>query len=140
MTSDPRRSVKRWADEYASLLEAYSEHPTESVLREAASLGRSLFEGNVSPHEVVSAHTACTERLCERGAAGDLKFHRAAGALLSELVKVYSRAYQDQQEHSERLLSARVISATFNREQGAIVASVELTSQAGRAALANLEL
>ena len=40
----------------------------------------------------------------------------------------------------ERLLSARVISATFNREQGAIVASVELTSQAGRAALANLEL
>ena len=40
----------------------------------------------------------------------------------------------------ERLLSARVTSAGFNRELGAIIATVELTSQAGRAALANLEL
>lgn len=40
----------------------------------------------------------------------------------------------------ERLLSARVISAGFNRELGAIIATVELTSQAGRAAFANLEL
>lgn len=40
----------------------------------------------------------------------------------------------------ERLLSARVTRSGFNREQGAIIASVELTSQAGRAALANLEL
>lgn len=40
----------------------------------------------------------------------------------------------------ERLLSARVTSARFNRELGALLTSVELTSQAGRAALANLEL
>lgn len=40
----------------------------------------------------------------------------------------------------ERLLSARISRATFNREQGAILAAIELTSQAGRAAIANLEL
>lgn len=40
----------------------------------------------------------------------------------------------------ERLLSARVLSAGFNREQGAILAAVELVSQAGQAATANLEL
>ncbi len=40
----------------------------------------------------------------------------------------------------ERLLSARVLQAGFNRELGGIIAAVELTSQAGRAALANLEL
>ena len=40
----------------------------------------------------------------------------------------------------ERLLSAKVPAAGFNRELGAIIATVELTSQAGRAALANLEL
>ena len=40
----------------------------------------------------------------------------------------------------ERLLSARVISSSFNRSEGALLVSVEITSQAGRAALANLEL
>lgn len=40
----------------------------------------------------------------------------------------------------ERLLSAKVTTAGFNRELGAIFVSVELTSQAGRAATANLEL
>lgn len=40
----------------------------------------------------------------------------------------------------ERLLSAKVTKANFNRELGAIFATVELTSQAGRAATANLEL
>lgn len=40
----------------------------------------------------------------------------------------------------EKLLAARVTSAGFNREEGAILASVEITSQAGRAATANLEL
>lgn len=39
----------------------------------------------------------------------------------------------------ERLLSARVVSSGFNREEGAILVSVEVTSQAGRAATANLE-
>lgn len=40
----------------------------------------------------------------------------------------------------ERLLAAKVLSAGFNRQLGAIVASVELTSQAGRAAVTNVEL
>lgn len=40
----------------------------------------------------------------------------------------------------ERLLSARVVSSSFNRSEGALLVSVEITSQAGRAALANLEL
>lgn len=40
----------------------------------------------------------------------------------------------------ERLLRAQVTSARFNRELGALLVTVELTSQAGRAAFANLEL
>jgi len=40
----------------------------------------------------------------------------------------------------ERLLSAKVTHATFNRELGAILTSIELVSQAGRAATANLEM
>jgi hypothetical protein len=39
----------------------------------------------------------------------------------------------------ERLLSARVLRAGFNKNEGALVVSVELTSQAGRVALTNLE-
>jgi hypothetical protein len=40
----------------------------------------------------------------------------------------------------ERLLAARVARAGFNRQEAALVVTVEITSQAGRAALANLEL
>lgn len=40
----------------------------------------------------------------------------------------------------ERLMAAKVTNATFNRELGAIFSTVEITSQAGRAATANLEL
>lgn len=40
----------------------------------------------------------------------------------------------------ERLLSAKVTNAGFNRELGALLVTIELVSQAGRAALANLEL
>lgn len=40
----------------------------------------------------------------------------------------------------ERLLSAKILKAGFNKEEGAVDVSVELISQAGRAALANLEL
>jgi hypothetical protein len=40
----------------------------------------------------------------------------------------------------ERLLSAKILTAGFNKEEGAIDISVEIVSQAGRAALANLEL
>lgn len=40
----------------------------------------------------------------------------------------------------ERLLAAKVLSAGFNKSEGALVVSVEVTSQAGRAATANVEL
>jgi hypothetical protein len=38
----------------------------------------------------------------------------------------------------ERLLSAKVLRAGFNKEEGGLVVSVEITSQAGRAATANI--
>jgi hypothetical protein len=38
----------------------------------------------------------------------------------------------------ERLLSARVTAAKYNKQEAALVVSVELTSQTGRAALANV--
>lgn len=38
----------------------------------------------------------------------------------------------------ERLLSARVTAAKYNRQEAALVVSVELTSQTGRSALANV--
>jgi hypothetical protein len=40
----------------------------------------------------------------------------------------------------ERLLSAKVIRASFNKNEGAVDVAVEITSQAGRSATANLEL
>lgn len=53
---------------------------------------------------------------------------------------ISTQGRQPRLPRDERLLSARVPQAGFNRELGAIIATVELTSQAGRAALANLEL
>jgi hypothetical protein len=40
----------------------------------------------------------------------------------------------------ERLLSAKVVQARFSREINALIVSVEVTSMAGRAALANMEV
>lgn len=40
----------------------------------------------------------------------------------------------------ERLLSARVTNAGFDKTEGALLATIEIASQAGHAALANLEL
>lgn len=40
----------------------------------------------------------------------------------------------------ERLLSAKILRAGFNREEGALDVAVEITNQAGSAATANLEL
>lgn len=39
----------------------------------------------------------------------------------------------------ERLLSAKVVSASFNKQEAALIVSVELTSQSGRSALANVQ-
>ena len=40
----------------------------------------------------------------------------------------------------EKLLSAQILRAGFNKEEGAVDIAVEITSQAGRSATANLEL
>jgi len=40
----------------------------------------------------------------------------------------------------ERLMAAKVLGANFNRQLGALVVNVEVTSMAGRAAVANLEV
>ena len=40
----------------------------------------------------------------------------------------------------ERLLSAKILRAGFNKEEGALDIAVEITNQAGQAAMANLEL
>jgi hypothetical protein len=41
---------------------------------------------------------------------------------------------------SERLLSAKILRASFNKEEGALDIAVEITNQSGEAAMANLEI
>jgi hypothetical protein len=55
-----------------------------------------------------------------------------------QLIQIQSRNQSTPPD--ERLLSATVISAGFNRNETALVASVEIISQAGRAAVARLSL
>jgi hypothetical protein len=55
-----------------------------------------------------------------------------------QIVAIQSR---DQRiPRDERLLTARVVSTNFDRAQAALLGTIELQSQAGRSALANLEL
>lgn len=55
-----------------------------------------------------------------------------------QIVSIQSRNPSVPRE--ERLLSAKVLRAGFNKEEGAVDVAVELVSQAGRTAIANLEL
>lgn len=55
-----------------------------------------------------------------------------------QIVAVQSRDQRIPRE--ERLLSARLVSAGFNRAEAALTGTIEVTSQAGTSALANLEL
>lgn len=65
-------------------------------------------------------------------------FHIAVTNTARQIVAIQGR--DPRIPRDERLLSARIVRAGFNRQEGTLVVSVELTSQAGRAALANLEL
>jgi hypothetical protein len=60
----------------------------------------------------------------------------AVGTTQRQLLAIQSR--DPSLPRDERLLSARVLSAGFNKNESALVVSVELTSQAGRAAVANV--
>jgi hypothetical protein len=70
------------------------------------------------------------------GIIGD--FHISVTNTARQIVAIQSR--DPSLARDERLLSAKIIRAGFNTAEGALVVSVEITSQAGRAALANLEL
>lgn len=55
-----------------------------------------------------------------------------------QIVAVQSRDQRIPRE--ERLLSARLVSAGFNKAESALIGTIEVTSQAGSSAVANLEL
>jgi len=104
MSTRTRQISERWLDEYADLLEAGTEQPSEGVRRQAASLGRLLFDEGVPPDDVAAAHMAAVQRFYERSAAEGCKALRAGRPLLAELMKVYGAAYQEQQELNRRLV------------------------------------
>ncbi|MFQ5807264.1 MAG: PAS domain S-box protein, partial [Phycisphaerae bacterium] len=107
MTTDPKPISEGWHDKHASLLEAYIEQPSDDVLRQAKTLGRSLFGDGVSPDAVAAAHMSAVERICEhRGVAG-CKALSIARPLFVELMKAYSTGYERQ-----RLLTARLARRT----------------------------
>ena len=60
----------------------------------------------------------------------------AVGSAQRQLLAIQARDPSLPRE--ERLLTAKVLSAGFNKNEAALVVSVELTSQAGRAAVANV--
>lgn len=64
------------------------------------------------------------------------EFIVAVGSTQRQLLAIQSR--DPSLPRDERLLTARVLSAGYNRNEAALVVSVELTSQAGRAAVANV--
>jgi hypothetical protein len=62
----------------------------------------------------------------------------AVSQTTKQIVAIQSR---DQRiPRDERLLSARLISASFDRAEGALIGTIGLSSQAGKTATANLEL
>jgi len=65
-------------------------------------------------------------------------FVLSVAAASKQIVAIQSR--DSSIPRDERLLSARVTRSSFNKNESALVVSVELTSQAGRAALANVML
>lgn len=66
------------------------------------------------------------------------KFIVASDSVVRQIIAIQGR--QPQLPSDERLLSAKVVSARFSVLQGALLVTVELTSQAGRSATANLVL
>lgn len=60
----------------------------------------------------------------------------AVGSTQRQILAIQSR--DPSLPRDERLLAARVLSAGYNRNEAALIVSVELTTQAGRAAVANV--
>jgi hypothetical protein len=65
-------------------------------------------------------------------------FVLAVSATQKQIITTQSR--DSSIPRDERLLSARITKSSFNKNESALVVSVELTSQAGRAATANVVL
>jgi PAS domain S-box-containing protein len=102
MSTKPQQLSERWPDDYARLFEAYTERPSDDVLRQAMSLGHSLLENGVPPCDVAAAHMACVSRLCERAAGGISEGVRTTGSLFIELMRLYSTPQQHQPEVNAR--------------------------------------
>ena len=64
------------------------------------------------------------------------KFYIANDSVVRQIIAIQGR--QPRLPLDEKLLSANVVSCKYSAGQGALLVSVELTSQAGRSALANL--
>ena len=64
------------------------------------------------------------------------QFTVASGNVVRQIIAIQGR--QPYLPPNEKLLSANIVSAKFSTAQGALLVTVELLSQAGRSALANL--
>ena len=74
----------------------------------------------------------------EQGGGIISDFVVAVASAQKQIISIQSR--DSSIPRDERLLSARVTRSSYNKNETALVVSVELTSQAGRAALANVML
>jgi len=86
---------QQWRGEYAAIVAAHVQQPSEDLIQRAAQLGDALAESRVSLQDFVAAHTACIEQLCASRAGGDGTALRGATSLLLEVMKAYGRRLQE---------------------------------------------
>lgn len=72
--------------------------------------------------------------------AGDIVSNLAISVATTNRQIVALQSRDQRIPRDERLLAARLVSANFDRAQAALLGTIELQSQAGRSALANLEM
>jgi len=71
---------------------------------------------------------------------GDITANLAIGVSQTNRQVIAIQSRDQRLSREERLLTGRLVSANFDRAQAALLGTIELQSQAGRSALANLEL
>jgi PAS domain S-box-containing protein len=86
MNVDTKRTTDAWAQDYGRLLRASVEHRSADVLEQAGSLGRSLVQSGVPPHELVAVHLGYVARVDGDSGAAE---RAAADSLLVEALKAY---------------------------------------------------
>jgi PAS domain S-box-containing protein len=89
---------QQWRGEYATIVTAYAQRPSDGLIRRAAELGEALAEARVSPQGFVAEHMACVEQLCAGRGGGDCTVLRGVTSLLLEVMKAYGRRLQDQRD------------------------------------------